>query len=289
MSWKRYYRSSKAREVEGGIKAHSKRGAFGESWWARRWIAVLEKHPIKNRLQRGKRYARKGQVISITVRTGLVEAEVQGSRRSPYQVQIEFPVIDDRKWERLLGLLTDRALYAARLLAGVMPEDIQECFQEVGASLFPQRHGDIGTRCTCPDHSNPCKHIAAVYYLLGEQFDRDPFLMFRLRGKPREELMAELGERTEPEAVGGAVEPKPLPVDPELFWSSAESEKFVCPPARIPESPAEIPRRLGQFPFWRSDIRFLRRLEILYGNAAGRGLRVAAGEVAKGGDENGQK
>jgi len=56
-------------------------------------------------------------------------------------------------------------------------------------SLFPQKQRDLKTNCSCPDWSNPCKHIAAVYYLLGEEFDRDPFLIFRLRGIAREDFV----------------------------------------------------------------------------------------------------
>ena len=74
--------ASRPRAVKGGIKATSQRGGFGQSWWARRWIQVLESFHIGSRLQRGRSYARKGQVASIEVKKGLVEASVQGSRPS---------------------------------------------------------------------------------------------------------------------------------------------------------------------------------------------------------------
>lgn len=277
MAWQRYYPRSQPREVEGGIKAHSKRGAFGESWWAQRWISVLESFRIGKRLARGKRYARKGQVMSIDVDMGIVQAEVQGSRKTPYEVSLEVPLIPEEMWQQLTDLLSDRAVYAARLLAGTMPDDIEECFEEVGTTLFPQKHGDLKTHCTCPDSSNPCKHIAAVYYLLGEQFDRDPFLMFKLRGMEREQLLAGLHTSDSIASAPPSREMEELPVAPDDYWDAFEANEMEYAAASVPNQAAELPNRLGPFPFWRSDLPFLRKLEIIYENAAGRGLRVATG------------
>ena len=180
---------SRPRDVKGGIRARSRRGAFGENWWARRWIAVLESFELGGRLQRGRSYARRGQVVSIAIGKGRVEALVQGSRETPYDVKLEVKTLPAPEWKRLAGVLAREARFAARLLAGEMPADVEDAFRGAGSSLFPQRRADLRTRCSCPDWSNPCKHIAAVYYLLGEEFDRDPFLIFRLRGLDRDELV----------------------------------------------------------------------------------------------------
>lgn len=282
MSWRRYYPRSRPREVDGGIKAHSRRGDFGENWWAKRWISVLESFRIGRRLGRGKRYARKGQVLSIEVGEGTVESEVQGSRATPYEVTIQVRRIPEEEWDKLTEELSTRAKYAARLLAGNMPEEIEECFEEVGLSLFPRKRDDLRTDCTCPDISNPCKHIAAVFYLLGEQFDRDPFLMFRLRGMGREALLASLD--TARSTDGRESEPvrEELPVEPDEFWSDFDPGEVKFARPSIPGGPAALPNRLGKFPYWRSEIPFLGKLEIIYENAAGEGLRVAAGGDGQG-------
>jgi len=170
-----------------------KRGAFGQSWWAKRWIAVLESFDIGARLGRGRSYARNGQVLSIDVAKGKVTAKVQGSRPQPYAVTIQVKQLTTGQWDELVRALSGQALFTAKLLAGEMPQDIEQVFGEAGLSLFPEKLRDLQTSCSCPDDSNPCKHIAAVYYLLGEEFDRDPFLLFRLRGLDREELMERLG------------------------------------------------------------------------------------------------
>lgn len=173
-------------DVRGGIRARSRRGAFGSSWWAGRWLEVLEGFDLGSRLSRGRSYARRGQVLSIDVEIGTVTARVQGSRPRPYLVTITTATLDAEDWDRLTVALTERLSLMAELLAGRMPDDIEDVFDEAGVSLFPSRRSDLETHCTCPDQANPCKHVAAVYFLLGEEFDRDPFLVFRLRGADRE-------------------------------------------------------------------------------------------------------
>lgn len=188
-----YYKPTTPIEVKGGIKAKSKRGGFGQSWWAKRWIQTLESFNIGARLTRGKSYARRGQVTSIKIETGLVKAKVQGSKPKPYSVTIKVRTLNGSEWDLLAEKLSLKPIFAAKLLAGEMPEDIEPVFEESGLSLFPEKLDDLETDCSCPDWSNPCKHIAAVYYLLGEEFDRDPFLIFKLRGVDMDDFMSLLG------------------------------------------------------------------------------------------------
>src|ERR687883_152107 len=120
-----------------GIRPHARRGAFGKSWWAGRWIAALERLVDPARLARGRTYARAGQVVSLDVSAHGVDARVQGSRVEPYQVAIRFRPLGDAEWERVGEVMASEALYAARLLSGEMPEQIEEVFQQAGTSLFP--------------------------------------------------------------------------------------------------------------------------------------------------------
>jgi len=182
-----YYTPAAPREVKGGIKAQTKRGGFGQSWWAKRWIAVLESFNIGARLGRGRSYARRGQVVSIAIAKGSISAAVQGTRPKPYEVAITVKTLSLPEWGKIVKALSEQVIFAAKLLAGEMPDTIEDVFKEQKISLFPQKLKDLQTNCSCPDWSNPCKHIAAVYYLLGEEFDRDPFLIFNLRGMDRDE------------------------------------------------------------------------------------------------------
>ncbi|MBS4728800.1 SWIM zinc finger family protein [Mycobacterium sp. SM1] len=187
-----YPQPSRPRPVQGGLKARSARGAIAQTWWSQRFVAVLEDIGLGSRLQRGRTYARQGQVIALEVDPGLVSAEVQGSRARPYRVRIQIPAFGKSEWSRVERRLAENAWYAAKLLAGEMPEDIEDVFAGFGLSLFPATARELSLDCACPDYAVPCKHLAAVFYLLAESFDDDPFAILAWRGREREDLLANL-------------------------------------------------------------------------------------------------
>ena len=290
-----YFEPSRPRKAKGGIKAQSTRGRFGQSWWASRWIEVLEGFDLGARLGRGRSYARRGQVLSIDVEKGAVMASVQGSRARPYRVEIRVEMLGGSDWKKVTTALSERPVFAAKMLAGQMPENIENFFWEVGLSLFPDRSDDLETDCSCPDWSNPCKHIAAVYLLLGEEFDRDPFLIFKLRGAEREELLGLAGLEAAGSGIGAnetTIEssadqvldqspPEPLPVDPTEFWGQESADRGGAAAhgaALIPTFSAALPKRLGSFQFWRGQDSFIPALEGMYRKASPAGVRVFLGE-----------
>ena len=280
-----FFKPSIPREAKGGIKSQSKRGTFGESWWARRWIAVLESFDIGARLGRGRSYARRGQVVSIEIEKGNVSAKVQGSRPKPYDIKLQIKTLAARDWQRLAKALSRKAIFVAKLLAGEMPPDIEKVFQEAGLSLFPERMKDLNTECSCPDWSNPCKHIAAVYYLLGEEFDRDPFLIFQLRGMSREELVESLSaseRKTVPRKAAAKAKSRGKEQDStsdlSKFWDGDPLPNDLFGDVTIPQVSAGLPKRLGSFPLWRGKVRFLDKMETIYSQASPIGLRVFLGE-----------
>lgn len=178
--------------VEGGIKAQSTRGAIGETWWSKRFIAVLESLALGSRLARGRSYARAGQVLRLDIEPGLVTATVQGSRPEPYEVRIGLTALSPTAWRAVEIKLAEQAIFGARLLAGEMPAQIEEVFAAAGTPLFPTSAGQLDMACSCPDWSVPCKHIAATFYLLAEAFDQDPFQILHWRGRDRADLLASL-------------------------------------------------------------------------------------------------
>lgn len=279
--WRDYKAKSRIKP-KGGIKAQSKRGNFGATWWAKRWIAVLESFDIGARLSRGRSYARSGQVLSIEIAKGEIKAKVQGSFPKPYNITIKIKTLAAADWQKLARALSTQAIFAAKLLAGEMPQEIEQAFSDAGLSLFPAKLRDLETDCSCPDWSNPCKHIAAAYYLLGEEFDRDPFLIFKLRGSTREEFSKLLGAQAPPRAVKEsepvvALPPEPLLTAAARFWQGGDLPADFFGEVRLPPVAAALPRRLGNFPFWRGAEHFLEALTAVYVQAAPSGLDVFIG------------
>lgn len=290
MPYDDFYDYKPPRRRDDGIKAKTQRGQFGKSWWASRWIAALERLVDPGRLQRGRSYARQGQVVSLDIRPGVVTADVQGSQPRPYKVEIAITPLNDAAWNKVYDALAAQALFAAKLLAGEMPQNVEEAFAVAGVSLFPAKRGDLGTDCTCPDSSNPCKHIAAVYYLLGERFDEDPFLLFQLRGRTREQLIEALRARR-----SGGAEPakatRPRPTEAEQptelplknFWAGDDPAGLEALRFSIAAPPiAAMPvRQAGKPPFWPEKPPFHTFIEPAYTNVMRSALRLAFGEPAE--------
>ena len=256
---------SKPRRVRGGIKAQSKRGAFAERWWAKRWIAVLEGFGLGARLARGRSYARQGQVTQISIEPDGVRAEVQGSRRAPYSVTIQVKPLSVSQWRLITDAIMRTPRFAAMLLNGQMPEDIEDAFREAQCELFPQSITDVRTDCSCPDWSNPCKHVAVVYYLIGEEFDRDPFLLFALRGRTRRDILATLTLDDEPSPEIAPTRAHPAPTVP-----------APRPPVEHPQVNAWLLRQAGRFPFWHGSISLEDALSVVYARAAEHALTLLA-------------
>lgn len=269
-----YHEKRKPRAARGGIKAQTQRGAFGASWWAQRWIEALERFTDSGRLSRGRSYARNGRVLSIDVDKGKVQAEVQGSSWDPYRVAVAMKPLSPADWQRIGEALAREAYFAAKLLAGEMPHEIDSLFTRSGFALFPGSSKDLKTSCSCPDAANPCKHVAAVFYLLGEEFDRDPFLIFKLRGLDKEELTDLLAAPSaqEPEGV-----PPPEPLRLESFWAGAEVSAALI--GEIPETVVAAPllRRLGSLPFWRGEAPWPEAFADFYADGSRRALTLLEG------------
>jgi uncharacterized Zn finger protein len=193
--WWRDAEPTRPRKVEGGIQIHNTRGQVARTWWSKRFLSVLESLGVGGRLSRGRSYARAGQIVSLDVDVGGATAQVQGSRPQPYQVRVGVPAFGKAEWAAVAQALADDASYAAALLNGEMPRDIERVFEAVGLSLFPANDRDLAMDCSCPDYAVPCKHLAAVCYVLAERFDADPFQILALRGRHRDALLEELRAR----------------------------------------------------------------------------------------------
>lgn len=160
-----------------------------KEWWVERWLELLDSYRFKKRLERARIYAREGNILSIEFKDAKVFAKVQGGDINPYQVSFSLVPFTDEDWDYIIESLSKKAIFSAQLLAGRMPENIEEVFINNGLSVFPFTLSDINACCSCPDKANPCKHIGAVYYQLAEYFSEDPFTIFKLRGRTKEQIL----------------------------------------------------------------------------------------------------
>lgn len=163
-----------------------------DAWWVQQWVDLLNSYRFKKRLERGRNYARQGNILSLEFKDSKVFATVQGTASEPYQLSISIERFTDEDWGFVIDTLSQKALYSAQLLAGEMPDSIEAVFTSNGLSLFPFTLADVKSKCSCPDPKNPCKHIAAVYYQLGDSFREDPFVLFQLRGRTKEQILTAL-------------------------------------------------------------------------------------------------
>jgi uncharacterized Zn finger protein len=270
---------------------------FGRTWWGERFLAALEQFTDRGRLGRGRAYASNGRVVEHKLEKGTVVAKVRGSinpyfgvyEEPIYRTTIKITQISAADWAKVIRQIASRADLITKLLQQEMPDQIEDAFAEAGVHLLPSGRGDFTTDCSCPDWENPCKHIAGVYYVLARDLDRDPFVLFELRGLSREALHAELvksplGEilasslRTEdvPLAPVESFHTRPTKVSPDkavshrTFWAGARRLQPSGPAAASSAAsqarvPALLVKKQGDYPpFWHKDGSFIEVMEELY-------------------------
>ena len=197
-------------------------GLGQQPWWVEQWMELINGYRFKKRLERAWEYARSGNVLSIRFEGRRVHARVQGSGEDPYKVKLWLDVLSDDDWGYVLEALGQKARWSAQLLAGVMPQDIERAFASSGRRLFPFKLQEVRSECTCPDKINPCKHVSAVYYLMGERFSEDPFVLFQLRGRTRAQLLSDLAVKRRA-----------------LLAKKAKEAKEAAPAGALPQPAAE--------------------------------------------------
>lgn len=280
--WEEYHSRPKRPPPARGIKMKQ----AGSTWWGQRWLEALERFSAdySSRLARGRTYARAGRTHDLVVKAGEVTARVTGSRPTPYKVSLRLAKLGDETWEKAIAAMAARAHFSAELLAGEMPREIDKAFGTAGASLFPNKKGDLVTDCTCPDWANPCKHVAATHYVLGEALDKDPFLLFELRGRTKDEVLATLRAargakaRGKREATRVGSEPPTVQLG-QLPTEAYDAWRETLPPLHLrlerPEAPGALLRQLGTPPGWSESAPPAELLHPLVHAASARALRLA--------------
>ncbi len=266
------------------------------TWWEKQFLEALESFTDAGRLARGRAYSSNYRLKEFEIeRDGLVFARVRGNKNPYYGVYeeptytttIEFQPISRSRWNAIIAHIALQAGTISKLMMNEIPDDIEESFIQLGLNLLPRGRQDCITSCTCPDYSNPCKHVAGVYYRVAQELDRDPFLLFELRGLSRDELKEELAKSPLGQALTqemGMTQTLAEPVEalftrPQVHPPASTSEaislrsfwqgekRFKAP--LVSGSSAIVPgiliKKQGDFPaFWSRENSFIEAMEEFY-------------------------
>lgn len=268
-------------------------GEFSRTWWGQKFITKIESFTDSARLGRGRSYARGGKILDFKVNKGKIEATVRGSvnpyfgvyTEPRYHTIIEIKAIAKKDWSKIIQSMAKNASFVSKLLLNEVPENIESSFKEVNQNLLPYGSKDFKTSCSCPDWSNPCKHIAGLCYCFASELDEDPFLIFELRGLAKEQLHQELAKTPLGRALISGLQTQELAPNPvnsyhtkpqikqlnaatslKEFWQG----KTISPPniSDVRESKnisAILIKKAGDFPeFWHRDTSFIATMEELY-------------------------
>jgi uncharacterized Zn finger protein len=263
----------------------------GRTWWGQRFIAALEGFTDRGRLQRGRGYSGDGRILAFAIKDGLVSATVRGNvnpyygvyKEPRYETRIRMAPIPPKDWGQAISQIGSNAALVAKLLMHEMPDNIDTAFARMRLQLLPASRKDFAlTDCSCPDYANPCKHIAGVYYRLASQLDRDPFLLFELRGLSRGQLQQALRATPLGKALASMADDQSAPIqaaesfytrptaaastgDYRSFWHGAKRLPSEIEPATPPAVPAILVKKGGDFPpFWDRDTSFVAVMEEVY-------------------------
>lgn len=167
------------------------RASYGTTWWGKQWLAALSKIDNANRIPRGATYANTGKVRKISIDGNVISAEVTGHYASFYRVSITVPEISSQT-ETLMNAIMSKPHIIASLANRILDPEILKIASDNSIKIFPEKWNDLKMRCSCPDYAVPCKHLAAVIYIMSQEIDADPFVLFRLKGI---DLLEELRKR----------------------------------------------------------------------------------------------
>ncbi|MFP3896838.1 MAG: hypothetical protein ACLFV5_08420 [Anaerolineales bacterium] len=260
-----------------------------KSWWAKQWLRALGQWLDAERLAEGKKYVGQDYPANLTINSGSVVAQIKGTALQPYQIHIEIDTFGDKEWERALDAMFQQAGYAAHLLNDEMPPAIEVVFRSVGLSLFPGARSDLRSHCSCGSPIVPCEHVAGVYHLLAQRLDRDPFLLFHMRGQNREQVLAGFRarrasrsqherERQSHEKQGrGALASISLPSDSHTFWKMGPQIEDVEIDVKPPEIHMEVLKLLG-IPSFVNEEMLEKNLPQIYQRVSQKALEIAYGE-----------
>jgi uncharacterized Zn finger protein len=270
-----------------------------KTWWGQEFLGALERLMDEGRLKRGRSYSADYRLVRFKMNLGTITAKMKGNinryfgvYETPYyNVEIKFQEVDRRHWDSILTKLGSNADWITHLILGEVPPTIARAFRGAKVSLLPKTRKEIQSSCSCPDWANPCKHVAGAYYRVASMLDRDPLVLFELRGMKRSTLLnavaqSEFGaalrgdsEEKKPDLAAAVRSPRfpkvetggsDTPVsDLRAFWRGRPLPAETAEDRQIPPVSALLLRREGDYPqFWHRQNSFIDAMADIYERVA---------------------
>ena len=215
-----------------------------KTWWGEKWLDALKGVDYANRIGRGKTYANTGRVYDIIINDNLALAKVKGNYQSFYNVSVEFKQFSQSEKNTIIKTIYENPTVMSALLNRKLPQEVYDLLKSHKVNVFPTSHRDLNTDCNCPDYATICKHIAGLVYMIALEIDKDPFLIFKLRGL---DLLDSLNLEIEPTSVKDISE---------LFENSDTPEDSQLDFSKIPDLHAQIFQHLDENPvFYAKDFK----------------------------------
>ncbi|MDR0872643.1 MAG: SWIM zinc finger family protein, partial [Prevotellaceae bacterium] len=166
---------------------------YGVTPWGKWFLDTLFSFGYEERLARGKSYANTGKVEALNISDGKVTAKIKGHYMPYYKVSVEFSPLPPEKQKQVEQILHGSPAYLVSITQGNLPEDFYKKIKSEHIPLVPEKWGEMKRSCNCPDYGDPCKHMAALFYVLIQEIDTDPALIFRLRGIDLDKIVKQFG------------------------------------------------------------------------------------------------
>lgn len=291
---------TKPRRVRGGIRLSAREGEALGNWIGQRVMRVLEDGVPGDVVREGLEYGRLGQVRRLELEGDAVSAQVQGRRQRAYAVRIGLTAFPPEERDRVIAAMAEQSRYAAKLLAGELPPNIEDLFAPLGLRLFPSTAAEMLVACDCAEAKPWCKHQVCVAALLAERMSADPFLVFALRGLPGDVLIDALRQKRAIAGLGAEIAPvhlshvpgvsgvesAPLASLVDEFWNAVPGddgfEGLVIEPPAVSHG---LLRRLGPSPFTESRFRFVGLLATCYDMVSEHVLRGYSADAQSASDD----
>jgi len=183
------------KNIEKTEYSHIKRtdSQFYYEKWGTVWLKSIQKIYFENGFEFSKISSSDITAVKgLKIKGQEITAEIKGTDSYLYAVKLKFENVDETVKEQIKNLISSNPSIALKVSLGHLPDALVTLLYDKNLSVFPHSLDEIKTQCSCKCELF-CQHIAAICHTLESEINKNPFLMFNLRGIPTVELIEAAG------------------------------------------------------------------------------------------------